>query len=94
MMTAEMLGPLETLAQFGVAGLMGVLWIWERMHSRRREQQLTDAHRSLVERDQRLVMLCRLIRANTRALVEFERTQKRLADLLEGMNHETRHPDP
>jgi len=94
MMLAGLLGPVEALAQFGVAGLMGMLWIWERTHSRRREQQLTESHHALVERDQRLVMLCRLIRANTRALVEFERTQKRLADLLEGMNHDAKHPHP
>lgn len=81
----EMLG---TLVQFGVAGLMGVLWVWERMHSRKREQQLTRAHELLVRRDQSITMLVRLVRHNTRTMVNFERTQQRMCDVLEGIRHE------
>ena len=51
----------ETLAQFGVAGLMGLLWVWERMHSRRREQQLSDAHQRLMMSDRQLEVLIRLV---------------------------------
>ena len=35
----EAIGP---VAQFGVAGLMGGLWWWERKCSRQREEQLTE----------------------------------------------------
>jgi hypothetical protein len=38
---------LEPLSQFGIAGLMGALWIWERLLSRKRETQLSEAHRAL-----------------------------------------------
>ncbi len=79
---------IETLVQFGVAGLMGVLWMWERMHSRRREQQLTNAHERLTQRDQQLNVLIKLIRHNTRTMVNFERTQQRMCDVLEGIRHE------
>ena len=33
---------IEPLTQFGAAGLMGALWIWERLLSRRRERQRPD----------------------------------------------------
>lgn len=78
---------IEHLLQFGVAGLMGVLWVWERTHSRRREQQLTAAHHRLMRRDEQVRLLMRLTQKNTRALVEFERTQRRLAEIMEGVGH-------
>ena len=39
---------IQQLTQFGVAGLMGVLWVWERLHSRKRERQLSEAHGELM----------------------------------------------
>lgn len=79
---------INELAQFGVAGLMGVLWVWERMHSRRREEQLTEAHARLMDQETQLSVLVDLVKQNTRAVVEFERVQKRMCELLEGINHE------
>ena len=77
----------QSLLQFGVAGLMGVLWIWERAHSRKRERQITETHQRLMQRDQQVITLIKLVRKNTIALVEFERTQRRLGEILEGMAH-------
>lgn len=77
----------ETLVQFGVAGLMGVLWMWERTHSRRREQQLSQAHDRLLRRDEQYRVMLSIVRKNTRALVEFERTQRQLGQVLEGLCH-------
>lgn len=82
---------LETLVQFGVAGLMGVLWVWERTHSRRRERQLTQAHERLIAQDRQLSVLVRLVRQNTRGLIGFERGQERMCNLLEGISHEIRN---
>jgi len=79
---------LEAMVQFGVAGLMGTLWVWERTHSRRREAQLSEAHRLLMEQDRELEVLIRLVRQNTRAMVGFEPTHKQLCQLLERMNDE------
>lgn len=81
---------LESLAQFGVAGLMGVLWVWERMHSRRRERQISEAHEVLTARDDQLQILTTLVRHNTRALISFERGQERMCQLLERINDEMR----
>jgi hypothetical protein len=83
----------DALVQFGVAGLMGMLWIWERMHSRRREAQLSETHQRLMDREKQLEMLVKLVRQNTEALVRFERIQKRMCDLLEGIKHEMRNRD-
>ena len=79
---------IEQLTQFGVAGLMGALWLWERSHSRLREQQLTAAHRKIVETDRELDVLVRLVAQNTRALSAFEKAQQRTCELLENISHE------
>ncbi len=78
---------IDSLVQFGVAGLMGVLWVWERAHSRRREQQLTAAHERLMRSDEHVRLMIHTVRRNTQALVEFERTQRRLGEILEAIQH-------
>lgn len=74
---------LESLTQFGVAGLMGVLWTWERWFSRRRERELTEAHRHLIEQRETLTLVVDLVERNTRAIERFERTQSKLVALLD-----------
>lgn len=79
---------MEALTQFGVAGLMGVLWVWERRMSRRRERQLDEAHERLARRGEELKELIDVVRANTAAVERFERTQQELRRVLERMSHE------
>ncbi|MAE62306.1 MAG: hypothetical protein CMJ49_13235 [Planctomycetaceae bacterium] len=79
---------LDAMVQFGVAGLMGVLWVWERAHSRQRERQLTEAHHRIVNQNEALTTLIKLARQNTRAVVGFERTQRRVCDILQEIRHE------
>jgi hypothetical protein len=74
---------MEHLVQFGVAGLMGALWIWERTHSRRREAQLTEAHGRLMEQQRHLSVLVKTVRQNTRAIVSFEKLLTRTCDVLD-----------
>ncbi len=73
----------QNLTQFGVAGLMGALWLWERLYSRRRESELTQAHQKLTAQQQELSILIDLVNRNTAAIERFEQTQQRVADLLE-----------
>lgn len=80
----------QTLTQFGVAGLMGALWLWERLYSRKREQQLTEAHQRLITQQLELQTLIELVTRNTAAIERFEQTQQRLADLLERMDQARR----
>lgn len=83
---------MEQLVQFGVAGLMGALWVWERAHSRKRDAQIDEAHDRLMSQDRQLEALIGLVKQNTEALVAFERAQQRICQLLEGIAHE-RHTE-
>lgn len=79
---------IEALTQFGVAGLMGALWVWERWLSRRREAQLNAAHETLTHQRQELRVLVRLVRRNTQAIERFDQTQRQIRTLLERMHDE------
>lgn len=74
---------IENLTQFGVAGLMGALWLWERLYSRRRERELTQAHERLIAQHDELRELIALVQRNTAAVERFEQTQSRFADVLD-----------
>lgn len=73
---------LESMTQFGVAGLMGLLWTWERWFSRRRERELSEAHERLMAQREALETLVGLVQRNTEAIERFDSTQQRLNDLL------------
>ena len=79
---------IEWVTQFGVAGLMGMLWGWERAYSRRRERQLTESHVRLTQRAGQVGLLVKLLRHNTKAIVRFEKTQQRMCEVLEKLNHD------
>lgn len=85
-MTIDLIQP---LTQFGVAGLMGVLWVWERLMSRKHEVQLDAAHQRLMRQQDHLKVLLDTVQRNTVALERFEQTQSQLRALLERMNHES-----
>ena len=79
---------IEPLTQFGSAGLMGALWICERLLSRKREAQLNEAHDQLMRQERELSELIELVRHNTRAMKAAERTQLQLKSLLERIQHD------
>jgi hypothetical protein len=70
------------VAQFGVAGLMGGLWWWERRYSRGREEQLTRAHELIVNQREHLGTLLKALQNNTRAIAEFTDAQKEIVRAL------------
>jgi hypothetical protein len=74
---------IEPLTQFGAAGLMGGLWIYERLLSRKREAQLNTTHEQVVKQQRELSELVQLVRRNTQALKAFERTQTQVHNTLE-----------
>jgi len=76
----------ETITEFGVAGLMGVLWVWERMHSRHRDTQLTEAHQRVVGQRERLGVMAEMIRHNAETLEQLNQTNTRLTRLMEVMS--------
>ncbi|HVZ94757.1 MAG TPA: hypothetical protein VG797_09630 [Phycisphaerales bacterium] len=73
---------LNTVAQFGMAGLIGWMWLVERRASSTRDKQLSDAHDRILEQRTQLDALTRLIADNTRAVASLEAGQRALADLI------------
>ncbi|HEX8342776.1 MAG TPA: hypothetical protein VF624_17870 [Tepidisphaeraceae bacterium] len=56
------------LASFGVAGLMGAMWLWERRTSAERETQISNAHERILADGVKLEALMDLVEKNTDAL--------------------------
>ncbi len=74
---------LQPMAQFGVAGLMGILWVIERRHSNQRERELSEAHQRLMEHRTELSELIGVVRDNTAAMTALQEGQARLARTCE-----------
>ncbi len=70
------------LAQFGPAGLIGVLWVYERRQAGVRERQIEAAHRRIVEREHDVAALLSVVKDNTQAMNTLQQTQRCLIDLL------------
>ena len=75
-------GELLGYAQFGVAGLMGALWWWERKYSRQREEELTAAHAQIVSQREHLAVLVEALQGNTKAIAEFTAVQEEILRVL------------
>ena len=77
---------IKYLVQFGVAGLMGVLWIWERYLSRDVTKMLSQAHQQLLDQKIEINTLIHIIEKNTQALERFDQTQQQLSRSLEDIS--------
>lgn len=84
----DTLSVLNDLANFGAAGLMGAMWLGERRLSRRREEQIDDAHARIARDEQRLSQLVEVVRQNTAAISQFLETQRQVADTLTHLGKE------
>jgi hypothetical protein len=71
-------------AQFGVAGLIGWMWLTERRAAADRDKQLNDAHQMLAQGQKSIDVLLRALDDNTRAIATLESTQRALIDSLRG----------
>ena len=70
-------------AQYGVAGLMGALWWWERRYSRQREDQLTEAHQKIMGQGEQLQAVLDALQGNTKAIGEFSAVQGEILHVLQ-----------
>lgn len=73
---SESVPSLENLTQLGAAGLMGVMWLWERNTSRAREKQIDESHARIMSDRLELDQLVDVVRKNTEAMT-------RLASLIQ-----------
>src|SRR5262249_26596254 len=71
----------SALTQFGVAGLMGWMWLTERRAAALRDKQLGEAHDRLIDSRTTVNVLLSALDQNTRALTAIEIGQRRAADL-------------
>jgi hypothetical protein len=74
---------LAALAQFGVAGLIGWMWLAERRAAAARDRQLAELHERLMQERPHTAILLEVVRDNTRALTALDLGQRTLAGLLE-----------
>jgi len=72
------------LANFGAAGLMGAMWLWERRTSRQRDQQLDESHSRILSDRIQLDQLITLVRQNTEALTRLTTTHDQLLQRFSG----------
>lgn len=88
-------GLMGELVNLGAAGLMGVLWTWERMMSRQRERQLSESHERIVVERAEIAVLTDLVERNTAAAIRSAESHACLRRLLETALHhgETRDAD-
>jgi len=74
---------LPDLTSFGAAGLMGLMWLWERRNSRQREQQLDEAHARIMADRVGIEQLMAVVRQNAEALARLSATQEQLLRQLQ-----------
>ncbi len=72
-----------TLAQFGAAGMIALMWLTERRAAAVRERQLSEAHERLMQDRRSFDLLLGAMQENTRALTGIELGQRTLSSVLE-----------
>ena len=80
----------SSLTQFGIAGLVGCMWIVERRAAGARERLVQEAHDRLIADRTRLGVLVQALRDNTRALTALEVGQRGIAEALRGLGEPVR----
>ena len=75
--------PFNGIASFGVAGLMGAMWLWERRTSTKREQQIDEAHARILADGVQLDQLMAVVRQNAEAITRLAATQDQLLRQLD-----------
>jgi hypothetical protein len=81
---------LTTLTQFGVAGLIGWMWLAERKAA----GQLTESHRRIVGQGEDRAALVEALRDCTRAMVALECAQRALVAAVERVPDRAPPPAP
>ena len=69
---------LDGLANLGVAGLMGAMWLWERRTSQKREAQIDEAHARILADRVQLDQLMAVVRKNADAVTRLSGLQDQL----------------
>ncbi len=73
---------LQTLTEFGAAGLIGLMWLCERGRAARRDRQLDEAHQRLLSQRRDLKLWMAIVAQNTRAIGGLEQAHRDLLRVL------------
>ncbi len=84
MWIAQMTPGFDQLASLGAAGLMGAMWLWERLTSRHREEQLDDAHTRILSDRIEIGLLVDVVKQNAEAMTRLSATQEQLLRQISG----------
>jgi len=68
----------DGLANLGVAGLMGAMWLWERRTSQKREGQIDEAHARIMSDRVQLDQLMAVVKQNAEAVTRLSAVQEQL----------------
>ena len=80
---------IDQLTNFGAAGLMGAMWLWERRTSRQREEQIDEAHARIISDRISLDQLMDLVRQNVEAMTKLSAMQEQLVrEITAGMTND------
>ncbi len=80
----------EPLAPLGIAGVMGGLWLKERLLSQKRDTELSQAHNRMMQERIEIEALVALVRKNTTMLHRLVRTQEHLIRQIRTRHHQPR----
>jgi len=83
---------LSHMTQFGLAGLIALMWLTERRTAAAREKQLGDAHERILEQRIQLDALVNLVGENTRAVSALEVGQRAMSSLLQRLAESALRP--
>lgn len=79
---AQTAPPIDDFTSLGAAGIMGLMWLWERRNSQKREQQIDDAHQRILADRVQLEQLIMVVRQNAEAVTRLTTTQEQLVRQL------------
>ncbi|HEY0007730.1 MAG TPA: hypothetical protein VGB55_03315 [Tepidisphaeraceae bacterium] len=88
-MLAETMPLIDNISSLGAAGLIGVMWLWERKQSAQREKQLEDAHTRIMSDGIKLEALMDLVKSSTEAISTMVTQHEQL---LRRLDHDSREP--
>ena len=75
----------EVLTQFanlGAAGIIGFMWLAERKASNKKETQLSQSHQLVMQKQDHIACLTKVIKENSVAITKLNETQKYQTSLL------------
>ena len=83
---------ISELTSLGAAGIIGAMWLTERKLSQKRNRQISQAHKEILQKSEHIECLTNVIKENTAAVSKLNQTQifqtELIKQLLEELHNE------